>query len=351
MGVVLSHGRLIGGPEIAAFEEAWARYCGASFCVAVDSGTNALIVSLLSLELPHGSVVLTTPNTFIATAEAALFCGFKIAFVDVEADTGLVDLDAAEAYIERERVDVFLPVHMYGHPLHMERIAAIKARHGVRILADACQAHGASPVWRDGTKRPIGDGADLTVFSFYPAKNLGALGDAGAIITNDQDLYERCRCVRSHGESSRYVHNVLGLTARMDSIQAAALLVKLARLNKWNARRIDIASTYDRYFRDKTLRSDKYGLPSRHIYPLLLSNRDEVKGSLAERGIECGCHYPIPIHLSRSLAKHHRPSRRFPTTEQISNKELSLPIHPLLRDDEVMSVIDALRSVTDTVIP
>lgn len=326
------------GPEVLAFEAEFALYCGTGHAIGVSSGTDALALTLRALRIGPGDEVLVPANTFIGTAEAVSMAGAVPRFVDVDTNTGLVTADGIrEALVPRTRG--VIPVHLYGRTLDLEPIVELARDHGVAVVEDACQAHGA---WV-GSRR-AGAIGDAGCFSFYPAKNLGAWGDAGAVVTDDPDLADRVRLIRAHGERIRYRHEVVGTTARMDAIQAAILRVKLRRLDGWNASRRRAGAA---------LEAALHGAPVTVVSPTLLADnvfhqfvvrsadRDGLRAHLAPRGIATAIHYPIPIHQTPAYAAAlHRP---LPVSEDLAQRIISLPMHPGITDEEIARTAEAVH--------
>ncbi|MCS7337951.1 MAG: DegT/DnrJ/EryC1/StrS family aminotransferase [Verrucomicrobiae bacterium] len=332
-----------GGPFVARFEEEFARYCGARFAVGVGSGTDALWLTLLALGVGQGDEVITVPNTFMATAEAISYTGALPVFVDVDEETYTMDAELLEQAIT-PRTKAIIPVHLFGQCADMDRIQEIAGRHGVPVVEDACQAHGATyKGQKAGTMGVAG------CFSFYPGKNLGAFGEAGAVVTNDPDLAETIRMLRDHGQARKYVHSKIGWNARMDGIQAAVLRVKLARLDEVNARRRAHAALYRALLAD----CEDVILPIEapwnmhvyHVYAVRVKDRDGVMEALAQRGVGCGIHYPIPIHLQEAYNRlGHKPGS-FPVAERCARELLSLPMYPELTCEQIRYVCAELKKV------
>ena len=332
---VLRSGRLVGGPEVAAFEQAFAGFLGVDHAVALANGTDALQIALLACGVTRGDEVLVPGNTFIATAEAVVAVGARPRFVDVARDTGLIDLASAE-----ERLSGFtraiVPVHLYGRMVDMTAVLDFAARHGLLVIEDAAQAHGAERVGcRAGT---LGDAG---CFSFYPGKNLGAVGDAGAAVTKDEGIAERMRLYRDHGRRGRDEHEIPGLNSRMDPIQAAVLSAKLPYLPAWTRARRKLASHYRQSLGCLLDRQDEDPASEvHHLLPILLEDRDELARRLGERGISTGVHYRRAIPETRAFADS---PDRCPAAELRARRQLSLPMHPYLSAGEIGRVIDAVH--------
>lgn len=337
---VMAHHNFVGGPEVAAFEQAFAAWVGQRHCVAVNSGTAALMLGILALDLPEGARVATVANTFVATIEAIIWAGCRVAWVDVDPATGLMDPGSLEDVLRRERVHLVLPVHLYGAPAPLPAIQDLCERHGAQLAVDACQAHGTTVDTAEGLM-PAGWGTRWAAYSFYPSKNLGGLGDGGAIVTDDDEIAERVRLLRHHGQRQRNISTRLGFTERLDTLQAAWLLAKLPHLAAWNKRRRELAALYDRLLpASSRLRHDLYGQSSYHLYSVRLDRRDEVKATLAAAGIQTDVFYMHPAYSALP-----GPHPRLPATETLLAEVLNLPIHPGLREEDVRRVAAGLSAV------
>ena len=362
---VLRSGQYIGGTEIKTFETAFAAKVSTAHAVGCNSGTDALILALRALGIGVGDEVITASFSFFATAEAISAVGATPVFVDVDPLTYLIDLNQIASAIT-PATKALIPVHLFGRPVDMTRLMAIAAEHNLRVIEDCAQATGAS--WNG---KPVGSWGDTGCFSFFPTKNLGAAGDAGAVTCHDDSLAQRMRELAVHGMPRRYLHTDLGYNSRLDAIQAAVLNVKLPRLNQWVERRREIARRYREALRDvpglllpdassghdhgwnqfvvrvtvcpapiSSSAGDhpgEFGLPSSHC-------RDWLKQSLQERGVSTIIYYPIPIHCQPAYADQHRDTR-LPITEQLCSEVLSLPIFPELSSEQQEQVISVLRSL------
>jgi dTDP-4-amino-4,6-dideoxygalactose transaminase len=331
---VVRGGRHVGGPEVGAFEDAFASFLGVRHAIALANGTDALQLALLARGVGRDDEVLVPGNTFIATAEAVVAVGAIPRFVDVAFDTGLIDLHSAEARVT-ERTKAVIPVHLYGRMNDMGPVMAFAGKHGLVVIEDAAQAHGAS---RDG--RRAGTIGDAGCFSFYPGKNLGAIGDAGAAVTNDSETADRIRLYRDHGLRGRDNHEIVGFNSRMDPIQAAALRVKLPHLERWTEARREVAA---RYRTGLGPLLDWEGGESRaevhHVFPILLEDRDEVARSLDADGIPTGVHYRRTVNQTPAFADS---TDSCPVAEERARRQLSLPIHPHLEDRDIRRIVDAV---------
>jgi len=341
---VVGSGRYILGEQVAAFEKALAAYCGATGAVGMSSGTDALLVSLQALDVGPGDEVVTTPFTFFATAGVIHRLGARPVFADIEPD-GLNIAPAALAGAVSGKTKAVIPVHIFGQCADMEPILDECSRRGVAVVEDACQAIGA-----DIGGRRAGTMGCLAAFSFFPTKNLGALGDAGAVTAMDSSLLERVRALRVHGESSRYVHREVGINGRLDELQAAILLVKLAHLEEYQSARIRNAARYAELFAEASLAADELRLPAalpgrRHVfhqYVVRARDRDRLVEHLHSRGIGCAVYYPRPLHLQECFGYLGYKEGDFPVAEQACREVLALPIYPELTAVHAEAVVAAV---------
>lgn len=340
MAQVVAHGQLVNGPEVAEFEDAFARFSGVRHCIGVASGTSAIELVLRATGIGSGDEVITTPMTFIATVEPLLLAGARPVFVDVDPETALLSCDAVEAAITR-RTAAVMPVHLYGQTVDLDAFRSLADRRQLLLIEDAAQAHGAS--WRGRSAGSVGDAAS---FSFFPGKNLGALGDAGAVTTNDEALARRIRKLRDHGRRDKYLHDMVGTNARLDTLQAAVLAAKLPHLEQWNAARRRHAAAYDRAFSSVAgvtpVRTVPGAVSVYHQYVVRVDDRDAVRALLDTRGISTGVHYPIPLHRQPALAG--LVASDCPAADALAHTVLSLPIYPELSDEQRGRVADGLAS-------
>lgn len=342
---VLDRGWYLLGEELQAFESEYAAYCGAAHCVGLGNGLDALVLSLRALDVGPGDEVIVPSNTYIATWLAVAAVGATVVPVEPDPVTYNLDPVAVRAAIT-SRTKVLLPVHLYGQAADMGALCAIAREHGLRVLDDAAQAHGASCAGR-----PVGALADITAWSFYPGKNLGALGDGGAVTTDDAALADRVRVLRNYGSRVKYVNEVQGVNSRLDDLQAAVLRVKLRHLAAWNARRAVIAARYD-----AALAGTSLVLPhvasgvttAWHLYVVRATQRDALRATLESAGIQTLIHYPIPPHRQAAFAARGWGTGAFPLAEQLAAEVLSLPIGPQLAMDDVERVITVLRGAAGT---
>jgi dTDP-4-amino-4,6-dideoxygalactose transaminase len=328
------------GEEVEAFEREFADFCGTKYCVAVSSGTAALHLGLLGLGVQTDDEVVTSPNTFLATAEAITYCNAIPVFVDVDPATGNLDPKRIERAIT-PRTRAILPIHLYGRPADMDAIREVAARHEIRVLEDAAQAHGA----RYRGKR-VGSLADVAAFSFYPTKNLAAYGEGGALTTNDDQIAKFARAARNHGQTARYEHEFVGYNYRMQGLQGAVLRIKLRHLYEWTARREEIAREYRRLLAGARLElplDDPRDECVYHQFVIYVKNRNAVIGHLAARGIETMIHYPRPVYLQPAYSSLGLPAGTLPEAERLCERALSLPLFPGLRNEQIAYVAHAVR--------
>jgi dTDP-4-amino-4,6-dideoxygalactose transaminase len=337
---VIENTAFIGGPAVKRFEENFARYAGAGYAVGAASGTAAIHLALAGLGIHEGEVV-TACNTFIATSEAITHAGCTPVFVDVDEATQLIDPAAVDAAIT-PRTRAIVPVHLYGQPADMDAIRAVADKHGLKVIADAAQAHGAGIA--DDRRRIHGD---VTTYSFYPGKNLGAYGDAGAVVSDDEELTQRMKALSNHGRLDKYRHFAEGWNYRLDGIQAAVLDVKLAHLDSWTERRRSRAARYNDHFESVAGVTPIAEVPGRrhvyHLYVVRCADRDGLREALQAKGIASGIHYPLPLHLQP--AYEHLGYRRgqLPVAEKVTGEIVSLPMYPELDDEMVDAVATAVR--------
>jgi dTDP-4-amino-4,6-dideoxygalactose transaminase len=330
------------GEEVQEFEREFAAYCGVKHCVAVNSGTSALHLALLGVGVQAGDEVITTPNSFIATAEAISYTGAKPVFVDIDARTANIDPGKIAAAIT-PRTRAILPVHLYGLAAEMDSILEIAAPRQLAVIEDACQAHGA----RYHGKR-VGSIGNVGAFSFYPTKNLGAYGEGGALTTNDDALAAKAHALRSHGESRRYFHDVIGYNYRMEGFQGAILRVKLSRLEQWNARRRELAEIYRHALAGARVELQDGGQPGErvdHLLVVYVTDRDAVRARLEESGVYTGIHYPIPIHLQNAFQYLGYRRGDLPQAEMACKRVISMPLYPEMTDEQAAYAAQTLREI------
>ena len=342
---VISRAAYTMGPECSAFEASFAEFCGAQFCLGVSSGTDAVRLALQVAGVGPGDEVIVPVNTFIASAEAVSHCGATPVFVDCLADTANIDPAKIEAAIT-PRTKAILPVHLYGQPADMDAIGQIAARRGLLVVEDACQAHGA--LYKG---KPCGSLGFSAAFSFYPGKNLGALGDGGAVVTNSVEANDAIRLLRNHGQADKYTHAVVGYCNRLHNLQAGLLMTKLAHLASWNAARRHAAAQYNAALAAVpgvtpiTVRGDVE--PVYHLYVVQVANRDAVRERLGDAGVESGIHYPVPLHLQPAYKSLGYGPGDFPVAEAMAPQLLSLPMFPEITTAQIEYVVERLRTAVE----
>ena len=328
------------GPDVTQFEKDFARFCGAQHCVGFNSGTSALHVAMLLLGVGPGDEVITTPFTFVATSWAISYVGAKPVYVDIEDATFNLDPKLVERAIT-SRTKAVMPVHLYGHPCDLDSLLEICRKHKLPLVEDTAQAHGAKY-----KGKIIGTFGEISCFSFYPAKNLGACGEGGALVTNSEAFAARARALRDHGSTVRYYHDEIGFNYRMEGIQGAVLGVKLKHLADWNAGRRRVARRYAELLADTPLqlpREADWAESVWHLYVVRHPRRDELKQHLGANGIGCALHYPLPLHLQKAYAYLGHEPGDFPVAEKAARECLSLPIYPELTDAQLQRVARAVK--------
>ena len=373
----------IGGPVVEAFEADFARFCGTDTCIGVGSGTDALRFALMAAGVKKGDTVITVPNTFIATTEAISQAGAVPDFVDVDEHTSNMDPEKLAEYLEYlcrpgaksgrpihrktgSPVTAVIPVHLYGHPAPMDPILELAKQHHLMVIEDACQAHGAEYLLSPNSLSPPllkgGQGGFKTsttswvkagslglaaAFSFYPGKNLGACGEAGAVTTNDPQIAAHIRKLRDHGQAKKYYHDMEGYNGRLDAIMAGILQVKLARLDQWNARRRECADRYANLLTDLDGITIPFETPNSrsvyHLYVIRARARDALQKHLTENHIGTGLHYPVPLHLQEAYRSRGYQEGDFPVAERLAKELLSLPMYPGLTEPQQVQVSEAIR--------
>jgi dTDP-4-amino-4,6-dideoxygalactose transaminase len=338
---VIENTSFILGPEVRAFEAAFAEYVGARACIAVNSGTAALQLALMAAGIGAGDEVIVPSFTFFATAEAVSVLGATPVFVDVDP----VSYTLTAAAIERDitpRTRALIPVHLYGQAADLDPILELAKKHHLHVIEDAAQAHGA-----EYKRKRVGALGSAGCFSFYPSKNLGAYGEAGAVVTNDEELAKRLRLLRDHGSTSKYAHAIVGYNFRMEEIQAAVLNVKLRHLDDWNDARRARAATYNASLSSAGLvlpEEMDYGRHVYHVYAVQSQNRDDLQKRLTAAGVQTGVHYPIPIHLQPAYNSLGYKGGELPITENLAERVLSLPMFPELSDEQIGRVAEVLTA-------
>ena len=337
---VIESSAFAGGPFVEKFEEEFAAFCGSSDAIAVGNGTDALWLALLGLGIGEGDEVITVPNTFIATAEAITYCKARPVFVDVDQDTFTMNPAELEKSLT-ERTKAIIPVHLFGQPADMDPILEFARANGLFVVEDAAQAHGA-----EYKGRKAGTMGDAGCFSFYPGKNLGAFGEAGAVVTNDPELRKQIQMLRDHGQSRKYHHTLMGWNCRMDGIQAAVLSIKLRHLDEANSLRRKHATEYSQALAgiDEVLTPFEamYARHVYHVYAIRVQERDVVARNLQEKGVGCAVHYPVPIHLQEACRNLGYQRGAFPIAESLADQFLSLPMFPELTKDQIEYVVSCV---------
>jgi len=327
------------GPDVVQFEKDFARFCGAEHCVAFNSGTSALHVALLLLNIGRDDEVVTTPSTFVATSWAISYVGAKPVYVDVDDATFNLNPDLVEKAIT-PRTKAILPVHLYGHPADLDSLLKIAKKHNLPLVEDACQAHGAK--YQGKVVGPFGA---MSCFSFYPGKNLGAYGEGGALVTNNAAFAARARALREHGSTQRYYHDEVGFNYRMEGIQGAVLGVKLKYLDGWTRERRRVAHRYHELLADTPLQlptEADYAQSAYHLYVVRHPERDALKKHLEANKVGCALHYPLPLHLQKCYAYLGHKDGDFPVAEKAARECLSLPIYPEMTDGQVERVAEVV---------
>ena len=342
------------GESVRKFEEEFAKYIGVKYAIAVNSGTSALHLSLLSLGIGKGDVVITTPFTFIATANVIIYVNAKPLFVDISSDTFTIDPSQLEKAIinQGDKVKAIIPVHLYGYPCEMDEIGEIAQKYDIYIIEDACQAHGA--IYKG---RKVGSLGDAAAFSFYPSKNMTVAGDGGMVTTNDNKIAEIVSQLRDVGRARENPnkHEFIGYTARMNTINAAIGRIQLKYLKEWNEKRRKIAREYNKKLKgvgDLILppEGDDEIKPAWHLYVVRTRYRDKLMKFLSNKGIQCGIHYPIPVHLQPPYRKMGFKEGMFPNAERCAKEILSLPMHPKLTTEEINYIVDCIKEFYEKVV-
>jgi dTDP-4-amino-4,6-dideoxygalactose transaminase len=336
---VLEGMHLFLGPQSQAFEHEFAHYCGCRYGVGLSSGTDALALALRACGIGPGDEVITVSNTFIATVEAIALAGATPVFIDIDPDTYTLDWTQLDRVLT-PRTRAIIPVHLYGHPVEMQRVLDFAHDHGLRVIEDASQAHGATYLGRR-----VGSMGDIGCFSFYFSKNLGAYGEAGACVTNDATLAESLRKLRDHGSLTRYQHELLGVNARLDELQAAVLRVKLRYLEPWNAARQAHAQFYTEHLQgivEAVPRARAWATHVYYAYVIQVQERDRFRAALEQEGIATGIHYPTPVHLQPACSHYGYERGTLPVSEALADRIVSLPMYPELTSEQLRRVVDAV---------
>ena len=349
MNAVLAHGQFVNGPEVRQFDREWAAFCQVPEAVGCANGTAAMHALLECLGVGPGDEVIVPSHTFVASAESIRLSGAKPVFVDIDPDTMLVDAASLRESIT-PRTRAISVVHLYGMPVDFDAVSEAAATNGIPVVEDACQAHGATY-----KGRPTGGLGAGAAFSFFPGKNLGAFGDAGAVTATDADLAGRLRRYVDHGRTEKYTHIEMGTNYRLDTLQAAVLLVKLRHLREWTRRRQELAARYEEIlsaepfpsFPVRLQKAPEGSVSARHLYVIRVANRDAVIEGLREEGVRTGIHYPIPCHLQPSMRDYTEGEGSLPHTEQAAREIISLPMCPTLRPEDAEEICSRLRRVLE----
>ncbi len=350
------------GPNVQAMEEEFTSYCKTKYAIGVGSGTDAIHLALLSAGIRKGDEVIVSPNTFFATIEAIAYTGAVPVFVDIDPVTYTIDTSLIEKKIN-SRTKAVIPVHMYGQAADMAPIMKLSEKHGLKIIEDACQAHGAEYIFQNdnkynppsppfnkggmgGLSKKCGSIGDAGCFSFYFTKNLGGYGEGGMVTTNNHEIAERAKLFRNHGHKNKYEHSVIGYNNRLDELQAAILRIKLKYLDSYNEKRREIARKYNALLENTPLSLPKEADNRKHVYHLYVirtNERDELQEYLDERGISTGIHYKVPIHLQEASKQYNYKQGDIPQVEKACKEILSLPIYPELKDENINYIVDTIK--------
>jgi len=348
----MTNGSFIGGPQVLGFEKEFAEFCESKHCAGLNSGTDALRFALMAVGVGPGDEVITVPNTFIATTEAISQVGATPVFVDIDRRTYNMDPQKLEDFIKnrfkpqasslKTTPKAVIPVHLYGQPADMDLILDIAQTYNIKVIEDACQAHGA--LYKD---RKVGSFSSVGCFSFYPGKNLGAYGEGGAIVTQDEEIASKIRMIRDHGQEKKYFHTMEGYNGRLDAIQAGVLRIKLRRLSDWNQSRRENAA----YYNELLSKVDGVTLPVEadfassvyHLYVILVDDREGLQQFLSDKGIGTGLHYPLPLHLQKAYAHLGYKNGSFPVTESVAKRLISLPMFPELTREQIEYVAESIK--------
>ena len=346
----MAAGMFIGGPQVSGFEDEFAAFCDSRYCIGVGSGTDALRFALMAAGVGPGDAVITAPNTFIATTEAISQVGAAPIFVDVDPQTYTLDPQNLSELLKshkqittnNKRPKALIPIHLYGQPADMDPILDIARQYDLVVIEDACQAHGASY-----KNRKAGSLSTAGCFSFYPGKNLGAFGEAGAVVTQDEEMAQKIRMIRDHGQAQKYFHDLEGYNGRLDAIQAAVLRIKLKRLQEWNQSRRRNAALYTERLQNIpgiTLPVEaEFAESVYHLYVILTDHRDGLQEFLSEKDIATGLHYPLPLHLQKAYAHLGHKKGDFPVAEHTAERLLSLPMYPELTEQQIDYVCSSIK--------
>lgn len=340
IGKIVDKAVFVMGSEVENFEKDFAKFCEKKFCVGLNSGTDGLLFALLAYDIGIGDEVITAPNSYFSTAMTVSLVGAKPVFVDIDSESYNIDPKKIEEKIT-DKTRAIIPVHLYGQAADMDPIIKIAKKHNLKIIEDCCQAHGAT---YKGKKLPV---TETGAFSFYPGKNLGAFGDSGGLVTDDEDIKHTVELLKNDGSIKKYVHEILGYKSRLDEIQAGVLNVKLKYLGEFIEKRRRAAMLYNEVLKEikqiKTPKEMDYGKHAYHIYPLLCERRDDLQEFLNKNGVSAVIHYPTPIHLQKAYANSGYKKGDFPISENLSENELSIPMFPEITEEEINFVADKIK--------
>jgi dTDP-4-amino-4,6-dideoxygalactose transaminase len=340
IGRVLNQGCFILGNEVQSFEEEFSKYIGTRYAIGVNSGSDAVYLALKASGIGAGDEVITVSHTFISTVDAICRNDARPVFVDVDESTYCMDTRLLEKMIS-SRTKAVIPVHLYGHPVDMEPVIEIAREHGILVIEDACQAHGA-----EYRGKKVGSLGDVGCFSFYPTKNLGGYGDGGMVVTDNKEIDEKVRMLRNYGQKEKHHHSLVGINSRLDEVQAAVLRFKLLQLDRWNVSRRKVAKLYTEGLRASGVTAPEEMDYARHVYHLYVvrsKHRDLIQEKLKERNVQTQIHYPVPVHQQKSY-RGDEDQYSLPNTERAAAEVLSLPMHPWLTAGEVEEIIDCIAS-------
>lgn len=338
---VIENSAFVLGKHVKGFEGSFARFCNTRFAIGVASGTDALVLALKALGIGPGDEVITVPNTAFPTAEAVTLSGANAVFADIKPETFNIDPAEVKKKITK-KTRAIMPVHLYGQPAQMDELKELCQAHNLMLIEDAAQAHGA-----EYKGQRVGTIGNVACFSFYPSKNLGAYGDGGAVVTNDERIADKVRMLRNHGRHEKYCHEIEGYNSRLDALQAAILSVKLKYLDEWNEKRRQHAQHYDKLLSSvKNVTTPKVLDEVKsvyYVYAVRVKDRDLLRKKLKEENIDTGIHYPIPLHLQPALAYLGLGKGSFPKAEEAASEVLSLPLYPEMTNEQIETVVDALK--------
>ncbi|MFN3966790.1 MAG: DegT/DnrJ/EryC1/StrS family aminotransferase [Endomicrobiia bacterium] len=344
---VFERSDFIFGKDLALFEEEFAKYCGTKYAIGVDSGTGALELALRAVEIKKGDEVIVPVFTFYATAASVCYLSAKPVFVDVEENTGNIDVNRIEFILKKnKKIKAIIPVHLFGQPADMNSISTLLEKYNIKVIEDSAQAHGAKFKLSDGHWYRAGSVGICGCFSFYPAKNLGCYGDGGMVTTNDKSIADKIKLMRDYGRTEKYKHESIGYNKRLDTLQAAILRIKLKYLDERNKKRREIAKQYIKLL--EGLPVEPFDVkddvePVYHMFVVKVKKRNQLKEYLAKKGISTGIHYPIPLHLQKSFSFLGYKKADFPTAEKLAEEVISLPMYPELQKEEIKYVCNSIK--------